>query len=120
MEKVFLLTQQRDRDRERDKTSATAAEQANRLTHAVMNQLTIIYLSCAKLRRSLGAEPSRQADSEIQIIESAVEKIAAEAEALCFRLEKINRSRAKTGSGKSHKRVVAKTKLSFISPRQKP
>jgi hypothetical protein len=85
-----------------------------------MNQLTIIYLSCAKLRHNLGGEPSLQDDSEIQIIESAVENIAAQAEALRFRLEKTTRSQAHARSGKPEKQLGPKTKLSFISPPEKP
>jgi len=83
-----------------------------------MNQLTIIYLSCSKLRRRLGPESSAKEDSDIQIIESAVEKIAAQAEALRFRLEKTTRPRVKARSGKPQKQLGSKTKLSFISPRR--
>ena len=118
MEKVSLLSRQRRTDRQRDKSAPTPAEQASRLTHTIMNQLTIIYLSCAKLRRRLGPESSAKEDSDIQIIESAVEKIAAQAEALRFRLEKTTRPRVKARSGKPQKQLGSKTKLSFISPRR--
>ena len=118
MEKVSLLSRQRHTDRQRDKSAATPAEQAGRLTHTIMNQLTIIYLSCSKLRRRLGPESSAKEDSEIQIIESAVEKIAAQAEALRFRLEKTTRPRVKDRSGKPQKQLGSKTKLSVISPRR--
>jgi len=118
MEKVSLLSRQRHTDRQRDKSAATPAEQASRLTHTIMNQLTIIYLSCSKLRRRLGPESSAKEDSDIQIIESAVEKIAAQAEALRFRLEKTTRPRVKDRSGKPQKQLGSKTKLSVISPRR--
>ena len=118
MEKVSLLSRQRHTDRQRDKSAATPAEQAGRLTHTIMNQLTIIYLSCSKLRRRLGPESSAKEDSDIQIIESAVEKIAAQAEALRFRLEKTTRPRVKDRSGKPQKQLGSKTKLSVISPRR--
>jgi nitrogen fixation/metabolism regulation signal transduction histidine kinase len=117
MDKVSLLSRQRHTDRQRDKSAATPAEQASRLTHTIMNQLTIVYLSCSRLRRSLGADPSLQQDSDIQIIESAVEKIATQTEALRFRLEKTSRPQVKARSGKPQKQHGAKTKVSFISPR---
>ena len=118
MEKVSLLSRLRHTERQRDKSTATPAEQASRLTHTIMNQLTIIYLSCSKLRRRLGPEASAKEDSDIQIIESAVEKIAAQAEALRFRLEKTTRPQVKARSGKPQKQLGPKTKLSFISPRK--
>ena len=117
MEKVSLLSQQRRTDRQRDKSAPTPAEQASRLTHTIMNQLTIIYLSCAKLRRRLGPESSAKEDSDIQTIESAVEKIAAQAEALRFRLEQTTHTQVKARSGNPQKQLGSKTTLSFISPR---
>jgi hypothetical protein len=115
MEKVSFLSQQSHTDRQRDKTPEGAADQS-RLTHAIMNQLTVIYLSCAKLRRGLPPESSVKQESEIQIMESAVTQIASQVEALRFRLEKTTRPRAKARSGKSQK-LPSKTKLSFISLR---
>jgi hypothetical protein len=51
MEKVLLLSRQRHTDRQRDKSATTPAEQASRLTHTIMNQLTIIYLSCSSWKK---------------------------------------------------------------------
>jgi hypothetical protein len=82
-----------------------------------MNQLTIIYLSCAKLRRSLGPGSSLREDSEIQIIESAVEQIATQTETLRFRLKKTTRARVKARSKKLQKQPGSTMQLSFISPR---
>jgi hypothetical protein len=115
MEKVSFLSQQSHSDRQRDKNAPTPAEQSSRLTHAIMNQLTVIYLSCAKLRRGLPPDSFAKEESEIQIIEAAVAQIAKQVEALRFRLEKTTR-RAKARSGKFQK-LHSKTKLSFISPR---
>ena len=117
MEKVTLMSRQRHADRQRDKSAPTPAEQASRLTHAVMNQLTVIYLSCAKLRRELSPQTAAKEESEIQIIEAAVAQIAKRVEALRFRLEKPTRARVRSQSGKSPKQLRAETKVSFISPR---
>jgi nitrogen fixation/metabolism regulation signal transduction histidine kinase len=117
MEKVSLLSRQEHTDRQRDKSAATPTDQASRLTHTIMNQLTIIYLSCAKLRRSLGPGSSAKEDSEIQIIESAVEQIAKQAETLRFRLKKTTRARVKARSKKLQKKSRSTMQLSFISPR---
>jgi hypothetical protein len=123
MEKVSLLSRQNHADRQRGKGTPTSREQATRLTHTIMNQLTVIYLSCAKLRRRLQsssfAENCEGEDREIQIIESAVETIAARAEALQFRLEKSSRSPTKLRSEESQKQLGSKTKLSFISSPKK-
>jgi hypothetical protein len=108
---------QKHGDRQRDKSAPTPAEKASRLTHIVMNQLTVIYLSCAKLRRGLPPQASAKEESEIQIIEAAVAQIAKRVEALRFRLEKPTRARARSQSGKPSKQLRAETNLSFISRR---
>jgi nitrogen fixation/metabolism regulation signal transduction histidine kinase len=118
MEKVLLLSTQRNADQRRGKSTVRVAEQASRLTHAIMNQLTIIYLSCAKLRRRFEVDLALQSDSDIQIIECAVEQIASQTEALRFRLEKTTRSTTKQRSQKLQKQITSTTQLSFISPRQ--
>jgi nitrogen fixation/metabolism regulation signal transduction histidine kinase len=120
MEKVSVLSMQKRIDRQRKKTAETPGVQVKRLTHAIMNQLTVVYLSCAKLRRSLGPESSASEDSDIRIIESAVAKIAEHAEALRFRLEKAAPAQAKAPAKKSHKQVPSTSKLSFISPLEIP
>lgn len=102
-------------DRQRNKIAAGPAAQVSRLTHSIMNQLTVIYLSCAKLRRSLGAKPCANDDSDIQVIESAVAKVAAHVNALRFRLEKATPARPKTRSKEPHNRLRPSGKLSFIS-----
>ncbi|MGE5817903.1 MAG: hypothetical protein ACM37Z_07765, partial [Deltaproteobacteria bacterium] len=117
MEKISLLSRQRHTDRQRDKSAATPTDQASRLTHNIMNQLTIIYLSCAKLRRSLGPSSSLREDSEIQIIESAVEQIATQTETLRFRLKKTTRARVKARTEKLQKQPGSTMQLLFISTR---
>jgi hypothetical protein len=116
MEKVSFLWQQSHSDRQRDKNAPIPAEQSSRLTHAIMNQLTVIYLSCAKLRRGLPPEASAKEQSEIQIIEAAVAQVANQVETLRFRLEKTSHPRPRVRAGKPQK-LRSKTKLSFISPR---
>ena len=110
MEKISLLSRQSHADGRRGKGTPTSSEQAARLTHTIMNQLTVIYLSCAKLRRSLGTS-SLGEDCELRIIESAVEKIAKQAETLRFRLEKTNPSKLKPGAETVHKQLGSKTKV---------
>ena len=117
MEELSLLSMQERMDRERGKIPEGASDQASRLTHTIMNQLTVVYLSCAKLRRDLPPQAPLREESEIQIIEAAVAQIANQVEALRFRLEKPTRSRAKDRSGKPQT-LRPKTKLSFISPRE--
>lgn len=117
MAKVSILSMKKRMDRQGNKHAATPAVQVSRLTHAIMNHLTIIYLSCAKLRRGLGRESAANEDSDIQIIESAVAKVAAQVESLRFRVEKTTRPHVKARSGKPQKQLGSKTKLSFISPR---
>jgi hypothetical protein len=117
MKKISLLSRQSHADRRRDNATPTASQQAARLTHSIMNQLTIIYMSCSRLRHRLGAESAAKEDSDIRIIESAVETIAAHAEALRFRLEKTTRPQAKARARNSQKQLASKTKLSLIPPR---
>ena len=114
----MLAVNERHTDRRRDKSTAIPAEQVSRLTHAIMNQLTIIYLSCSKLHRRLGPDSAVKEDSDIEIIEAAVDAIAQQTEALRFRLEKLSRAQLKIPAGKPQKRASLKTKLSFISPRE--
>ncbi len=115
MEKVSILPAQKRRNGQEKKDAATVAVQVDRLTHSIMNQLTVVYCSCAKLRRSLDGKPSANEDADIQIIESAVAKVAAEVEALRFRLEKITRVRQKALSKAAHGRARPETKLCVIS-----
>jgi len=116
VEKISILPIQKRIDGQRSKSNEGPVAYASRLTHTIMNQLTVIYLSCAKLRRGLPPEASAKEESEIQIIESAVAQIAKQVEALRFRLEKTTRPRAKARSGKPQK-LRSKTTLSFIAPR---
>jgi hypothetical protein len=118
MEKVSLLSRQGHTDQRRNKSAAIPAEQASRLTHAIMNQLTIIYLSCSKLHRRLGPMSAVKEDTDIEIIEAAVDAIAQQTEALRFRLEKLAGAQVKPLAGKPQKLAGSKTKLSFISPRE--
>ncbi len=97
------------------KKAATTAAQVNRLSHSIMNQLTVVYLSCASLRRSLDAKPC--VNQDIETIEIAVAKVAAQVEALRFRLEKTRRARPRASSKAAHDRARPGSKLSVISVR---
>jgi hypothetical protein len=87
MSDVTLLSRKRAK-RLNDRSRQTADEQAYRLTHTIMNQVTVVYLSCATLRRRFGPDAAMRERSEIDIIELAVDRIAAGAEAPCLRLPK--------------------------------
>ncbi len=115
MEKVSILSAQRTKDWQRKKEAVPTTLQVNRLTHSIMNQLTVVYLSCAKLRRRPEATP--RANEDIETIETAVAKIALQVEALRFRLEKTARVRPKPSLKKPHKRPRPGAKLSVISGR---
>ncbi len=118
MEKVSILSAQKRRSGQGKKDAAPLATQADRLTHSIMNQLTVIYCSCAKVRRNLAGKPSANENADIQIIESAVATVAVQVEALRFRLEKITRARPKTLLKESHKQFRSRSKLSVISARE--
>ncbi|MGE5306606.1 MAG: hypothetical protein ACM3TN_25145 [Alphaproteobacteria bacterium] len=118
MEKISILPIQKQIDGQGNKDPDGPVAEASGLTHTIMNQLTIIYLSCAKLRRRLPPPSSVKEETEIQIIESAVAQVAKQVEALCFRLEKTTRRRARARSVKPRK-FRSKTNLSFIPPRER-
>ncbi len=118
MGKVSILSMQRRRNRQRKKEHDTTAAQASRLTHSIMNELTIVHLSCAKLRRSLDSPRRRDEDSDIEIIELAADKIAVQVEALRFRLEKATGTRPQPPFKEPPKPLRPKSKLSPIPARE--
>jgi hypothetical protein len=55
--------------------------------HFMINQLTVIHMSCARLEQSLGPEWSVRQHPAIETLETAAAKIATYINVLRFRME---------------------------------